>query len=187
MDSLQNQNVNDMCFVCGVDNPAGLRAQFIQSGEPGVVEAIFSGKDIHMSYPGRLHGGIAAAICDETIGRASLTEGDGAWGVTVSLSLRYRKPTPLHENLICRGYITKNTKRTLEGKAEIRTLNGEVCVTAEAKYMKLPVDTIVSQGSPKESGEDYVWEKDTRAIPEYARDKWRPLTPEEKEGRRKKE
>lgn len=182
MDSLRNQNINDMCFICGTDNPAGLHAQFIQSEEPGVIEAIFSGKDIHMSYPGRLHGGIAAAICDETIGRAVLTEDEDAWGVTMSMSIRYHKPTPLHEDLICRGYLTKNTKRTLEGKAEIRTRDGQVCVTAEAKYLKLPVETIVAQGAGEEGG-DYVWEKDTRAIPAFAREEWKALTAEKKQKR----
>lgn len=160
-----NQKINDMCFVCGADNPAGLHAQFVQSAAPGVVDAFFSGKEIHMSYPGRLHGGVAAAICDETIGRAFLTNHEDAWGVTMTMNLRYKKPTPLYEDLICRGEITRETNRTFEGKAELMTADRTVCVHAEATYMKLSVDTIIAQGNQKDGDTSYVWEEDMRPLP----------------------
>lgn len=165
-----NQKINDMCFVCGADNFAGLHAQFVQSNKPGVVEAFFVAKEIHMSYPGRLHGGIAAAICDETIGRAFLTNHEDAWGVTMTMNLRYKKPTPLNENLVCRGEITRETSRTFEGKGELMTADGTVCVSAEATYMKIPLDTIIAQGNQPDQENSYVWKADARPLPkDYSR------------------
>lgn len=162
--SCHNQKINDRCFVCGYDNPAGLGAQFVESAEePGCVVGLFTPRDIHMSYPGRLHGGVAAAMCDETIGRAFITDHPDQWGVTMELSLRYRKPTPLNEQLKVLGRITKVTRRTFEGTCELVRTDGTVCVTARATYMILPVDRIIGECTDEEG---YVWEDDGRPVPE---------------------
>lgn len=158
-----NQPINDECFVCGFDNPAGLEAQFVErDDEPGRVVGLFTPKPIHQSYPGRLHGGVAAAMCDETIGRAFISDHPDQWGVTMELRLRYRKPTPIGEPLEAVGTITKVTRRTFEGTCEIRRQDGTVCVTAEATYMRLPVERIVGECSDDES---YMWVDDPRPVP----------------------
>ena len=41
------------------------------------------------------------------------------------------------------GRITKENRRMFEGSGEIILPNGDVAVTATAKYMKLPIDKIV--------------------------------------------
>ena len=63
--------------------------------------AIFTPEDIHQSYPGRLHGGIASTILDEAIGRAILMKDDNIWGVTLELNVKFKKPVPYDEN--CKG------------------------------------------------------------------------------------
>ena len=52
-------------------NQFGLKAFFYEM-ENNELMAIFNTIEEHQSYPGRLHGGIAATIMDETIGRAIL-------------------------------------------------------------------------------------------------------------------
>ena len=58
-----------MCFGCGLDNSFGLKSRFYEL-ETGELLAVFQPAKQHQGYPGRLHGGLAAAILDETIGRA---------------------------------------------------------------------------------------------------------------------
>ncbi|MCB0223723.1 MAG: PaaI family thioesterase, partial [Anaerolineae bacterium] len=88
-----------MCLVCGLKNSAGLKAHFYEL-ENGEIVALFTALEEHQSYPGRLHGGIATAILDETIGRAILTKyGEMIWGVTTEFSVRFRRPVPLNEEL----------------------------------------------------------------------------------------
>ena len=62
------QENSKMCFICGKKNNFGLKASFYET-EKNELIAIFKPCQEHQGYPGRLHGGIAAAILDETIGR----------------------------------------------------------------------------------------------------------------------
>jgi uncharacterized protein (TIGR00369 family) len=130
-----------MCMVCGVDNPAGLRARFYEL-DTGELAGVFTPREEHQGYPGRLHGGIASTILDEAIGRAiNVTDAD-AWGVTIELTVRYRKPVPLGSEIIAHARITKDSGRIFEGSGEIRLEDGSVAVEARGRYLRLPIDRI---------------------------------------------
>lgn len=135
------QNVSRMCVVCGRDNPSSLKARFYEL-EDGELLGVFRPLEIHQSYPGRLHGGIASALLDETIGRAINATQPDAWGVTVELTVRFRKPVPLDEEVRAVGRITRDTSRLFEGTGEIVLPDGSVAVEASGRYMKLPIDRI---------------------------------------------
>lgn len=138
---LKKQHNSKKCIVCGMKNDLGLKAAFYEIENDEVV-SIFKSLEEHQSYPGRLHGGISAAILDETIGRAIMIKDPNMWGVTVELNLKYKKPVPLNEELKVVGRITRDTSRLFEGTGEILLSNGEVAVTAQGKYFKMPVDKI---------------------------------------------
>lgn len=135
------QHNSRKCLVCGLKNDLGLKASMYEL-ENGELVSVFKPLEEHQSYPGRLHGGIAAAILDETIGRAILIKDKNAWGVTVELELKYRKPVPLDQELRVVGRITRDSKRLFEGTGEIVLENGEIAVIAYGKYMKMPLDRI---------------------------------------------
>lgn len=142
------QENSKLCFVCGLKNGMGLKARFYQTGRRELV-AVFRAHELHQSYPGRLHGGISAAILDETIGRAvnarALDQedlGPMVWGVTVDLSLKYRKSVPLEREIRVVGRITSENARFFEGSGEILDPEGNVCVSATGRYLKLPLDKI---------------------------------------------
>lgn len=131
-----------MCLVCGLKNPFGLKAFFYELESDEVV-SVFKPIEEHQSYPGRLHGGIATAILDETIGRAIMAKHDNEiWGVTAEISTRYKTPIPLDEELRVVGRITKETKRFFEGTGEILLQNGKIAATGRGKYIKLPLERI---------------------------------------------
>ncbi len=135
------QNISRMCVVCGVQNDAGLHARFYEL-EDGTLLGVFTPLDQHQSYPGRLHGGIASTILDETIGRAINIRDHNAWGVTVELSVRFRKPVPLDSEVRAIGRITKDSSRLFEGTGEIVLEDGSVAVEASGRYMKMPIERI---------------------------------------------
>ncbi|KPU44736.1 thioesterase superfamily protein [Oxobacter pfennigii] len=138
---MKKQKNSRKCIVCGMKNDLGLKASFYEL-ENGELAAIFTPIEEHQSYPGRLHGGVAGAILDETIGRAINITDEDVWGVTVELNLKYHKPVALNEQLRVVGRITRDTRRLFEGTGEILLKNGDIAVSASGKYMKLPLSQI---------------------------------------------
>jgi uncharacterized protein (TIGR00369 family) len=139
---VHKQHNSKLCFICGVKNQFGLDARFYETEDKSLI-AIFQPKEEHQSYPGRLHGGIASAILDETIGRAiRVLYDEEVWGVTLELKTKYLKPIPLNSPLKIVARITKDSSRFFEGTGELKLTTGEVAVTAEGKYLKLPIEKI---------------------------------------------
>jgi acyl-coenzyme A thioesterase PaaI-like protein len=156
---LAAQNISHMCHVCGTDNPTGLHARFFEL-ESGELAGVFRPRPEHQGYPDRLHGGIASTILDETIGRAIGIIDPGAWGVTIELTVRYKKPVPLDREITALGRITKDHGRLFEGTGEIVLEDGTVAVEASGKYLRLPIDKIAEGDFAGE------WFPDERPLPE---------------------
>lgn len=140
MKVLKKQTNSKMCFICGVDNPYGLKAEFYEM-ENNTVVTFVEYKEIHQSYPGRTHGGLISALLDEIAGRAIWIYED-VWGVTTNLNVKFRKVVPYGTKLKAVGEITKNTKRAFVGVGKLYDNEGNLLAEAEATYLKLPLDKI---------------------------------------------
>lgn len=154
------QNVSRKCLVCGVENDLGLHARFFEL-EDGRLLGVFTPREEHQSYPGRLHGGIASTILDETVGRAILLRQPGAWGVTAELTVRFRKPVPLEGELRCVARITRDTRRLFEGTGELLLADGTVAVEARGRYLKMSLEEIAADGM-----DETEWLADGRERPD---------------------
>lgn len=135
------QNVSRMCLVCGRANDFGLKASFLEL-EGDELLGIFRPLEVHQSYPGRMHGGVATAILDETIGRAITMHDPEAWGVTIELNVRFRRPVPVDGELRALGRITKHGGRIFEGSGEILLPDGSVAAEATGRFLRQPIDRI---------------------------------------------
>lgn len=135
----RKQQNSRRCLVCGLKNEFGLKASFYELESDEVV-AIFQPLQEHQSYPGRLHGGIAGAILDETIGRAIMIKDKKQIGVTVELNLKFKKPVPLDQEVKVVGRITRDSRKLFEGSGEIILPGGHVAVTGQGKYLKKTID-----------------------------------------------
>lgn len=129
------------CLVCGLANDFGLQAAFYEL-DSGELLAIFTPKDEHQSYPGRLHGGISSTILDETIGRAIMINHPGQFGVTVEIALRFKKPVPTDQELRVVARITRDTSRFFEGSGELLLPDGTVAVAGKGRYLKMDLEKI---------------------------------------------
>lgn len=133
------QPTSRYCFVCGRDNPASLGVRW--RNDPGAkqVRAVVTVREEYNGYPGIVHGGVVAALLDETAGRALMVDGDfeRLW-VTVKLDVTYRRPTPTGVPLTVVGWVEREDARRSMTAAEIRLAGGEVTARCKALITRPP-------------------------------------------------
>jgi len=160
LDVKRKQPNSKMCFVCGIENSFGLKSRFYELANDELL-AVFTPNLQHQGYPGRLHGGIAAAILDETIGRAIMIKySQDIWGVTVDFSMRLKKPVPLDGQIHVLARINRDTRKMFEGSGEILLADGTPAITATGKYLKMDITTITDADFEGEAWETVVDETD---------------------------
>lgn len=138
------------CFVCGRENPVGLKMDFYLTA-PGEVRANLTVPAHYEGYPGVVHGGIIAAILDETGGRSHM-EDPTRFMVTAQLNVRYRKPVPIATPLIAIGLAGERRGRVSNAKSEIHNMDGEVLAEAELVLVDIP-----ESQRPNVDPEDLGW------------------------------
>lgn len=77
------------CFGCSPHNSSGLRLSFFESAD-GLETPLRLGRE-HESYPGVVHGGIVATVCDEIMGNLLVLR-TGVTHFTVTLRTRFLTP-----------------------------------------------------------------------------------------------
>ncbi len=95
-----------MCFVCGRENPVGLRAQFTSDGRR--IYCTYTSRDEYQGYPGVVHGGVLCALLDETLGRTCFLIGDDNWMVTAKMEVRFKAPVLTGKSLTAMGEIVRD-------------------------------------------------------------------------------
>lgn len=139
MADLIKQPNSQMCFVCGMENPIGLK-QFFYEDTDGRVMATFTPGDEHQGYPGLLHGGIAAALLDEVLGRVAIKR--DVWLMTARLEIRYKRKIPLDQPLTVVGEVMRETRRLMKVRGELYLADGSLAATATATYLPVPKEKL---------------------------------------------
>jgi len=132
---MQKQPNSSMCFVCGRDNPAGLKMDFY-SLDDECVYADYTPHHHHQGYPGVIHGGVVTAMLDEIMGRTAIAS--DLWCMTAEIKVRFKKPVPVDVPLKLKGEITKRAGRVIEGRSEIRLPDGSLAAEATGTFIKIP-------------------------------------------------
>ena len=99
------------------------------------VEALVTFGSAYEGPPNSVHGGMVAAAFDELLGMAQSLGGNP--GMTGMLTVRYRKPTPLHRELRFEGTLDRVDGRKLFTSG--RCYDGDT-LTAEAEGLFISVD-----------------------------------------------
>lgn len=132
-----------MCFLCGLENPVGLKIRIYET-EPGVVEAMYTAPEHFQGYPGVLHGGIIATIIDEISGRAWMgPEDNPRFMFTAKLSVTYRKNVPTEKPLRIVGKAVKTKGRSAEAWAGIYDAgSGELLAEGNTLLVDVPIEKL---------------------------------------------
>jgi acyl-coenzyme A thioesterase PaaI-like protein len=123
----------DMSPLIGLSNPMSPPITLRVDGDYVRGAATFGAA--YEGPPGHLHGGFVAAAFDEVLGYAQSLTGNP--GMTGTLTIRYRKPTPLYTELRFEAKVDRVEGRKIF--VEGRLYAGEV-LTAEAEGLFISVD-----------------------------------------------
>ncbi len=135
----QRQPTSRTCFVCGRENPIGLKIHWDQDVEKREIRGTVTLPDHFNGYPGVAHGGIVAAVLDETAGRSILTTGGfDDLMVTAKLEVVYRRPTPTGVPLLAIGRLVRRTEARAEAEAELRLPDGNLAARASVLLARPP-------------------------------------------------
>ncbi len=135
------------CFVCGVENPCGLKIRFFNDGYHRSLAKVTLGEQ-YQSYPGMAHGGILATILDETMGRAILAEPgsddlhEARFMFTARMEIRYKQPVPLDREFTVYGRVDKDRGRLVQVSGEVVLEDGSIAAEASATLADIPPEQI---------------------------------------------
>jgi acyl-coenzyme A thioesterase PaaI-like protein len=129
------------CFGCSPHNAAGLRLRFWESTDGDGLEAPLTFGRQHESYPGVVHGGIVATVCDEIMGNLLVLR----TGVThFTVTLRTRFLTPLAVGTAYRCVATVRPEPGAAGQrqatADVLDAAGDTVASASGTYQPASAD-----------------------------------------------
>ncbi len=128
------------CFGCGLDNPIGLHLDgFAAAGDE--LKASFTPRGDYRGFAGILHGGILAALLDETLAWTAMMFED-SYVVTAQLQLKFRHPAPTDAAYDLRGRVDERRGRRLlmSGEASVAGT-----VIAEASGLFLATEPVTTE------------------------------------------
>lgn len=140
---MKKQPNSRYCFVCGMENPYGLKLKFFETPSGKVIVNTVI-PDHFQGYPGVVHGGIVASLVDEVLGRVHMGDdiNNSRFLYTAKLNIQYRKPVPLNSPLRIVGQAVKKKKRTGTSIAKIFDHDGQLLVEAEAILINVPEENL---------------------------------------------
>lgn len=128
----------NMCFGCSVKNPIGLHLTFEESDD--CLVATWKPQDIYQGYPNILHGGIIAALLDET-GGWCISVKIGTAGVTSEMTVRYLHPVYLSKgDISLRASIEEQSVKNAKISCQLYDGQSKLCAEAMVNYFIYPLE-----------------------------------------------
>lgn len=128
---------NKSCYVCGADNPHGLRVRFEFDEDAKSIRGKFQPRPEHQGYTGIVHGGIIAALLDEAMAKLAWRLGMPA--VSAEIGVKFLAPAAPGDELTVSARITGEAKRLIEAEAVVE--RGQIVIgRARGKLLKTNFD-----------------------------------------------
>jgi hypothetical protein len=139
------------CVVSGSANPMGIAIEVRRQGLDAVADfnlgAAFEGA------PLRAHGGIVAAIFDDVMGYVLALHRTPAF--TGRLTVNYRAPVPMGEDLSVRAWLESRSGRKLSMRSEMRLADDPehpVICDADGLFIAIPLERFGLAPDPEDAG-----------------------------------
>ena len=129
------------CFVCGENNPSGLKLRFHEE-DGNVVTATFTPRPEHIGFQNVTHGGVLATVLDEIMVWACAVA-TKRFAYCAEMTTRFHQPAPPGEELRVTSELTSNRRNKIfEAKATILTANEKLVAEATGKYLPIKTDQV---------------------------------------------
>src|ERR1700758_1149095 len=123
------------CFVCGPDNPDGMRLVFTLDEARNTFVCHFNLGARYTGPPAHCHGGVIAAILDDAMGKVNKLRHVVA--LTKEMTVEYLKPVPLHQSLRVESREVSVHGRQHINQAEILNAKGEVLARSRGTFIAI--------------------------------------------------
>jgi len=126
------------CFVCGLNNPIGLKLDLETDGT--IVRARFVPRPEHVGFRETVHGGLVSTVLDEAM----------VWAIGVrtkrfsycaELGVRFLQTVRPNAEFVVVGELVSDRRGKLfEARAELRNSRDDLHATATGKYLPIKGD-----------------------------------------------
>ena len=130
---LLTPNPTNHCFGCGGANERGMKLGFEQDDAAKRIRGKFRIGPEYQGATGFLHGGIIATLLDEVMAKVNRFADEHA--MTGELTVEYKKPVPVGEELTIEGWETAREGRVRSREGEIRNAAGVVLARGRGKFV----------------------------------------------------
>ena len=129
-DGLEPHDVFPYDYALGLYNPIALPVEMTWEPPQAVGRAHFD--DPYEGPPGCVHGAVLAAVFDQVFNVANLANRTA--GPTANLTLDYKRPTPLRQDLVFKAHVASVEGRKIHTVGHVEH-GGEVCVEAQGLFI----------------------------------------------------
>jgi uncharacterized protein (TIGR00369 family) len=121
------------CFVCGPNNPIGLKLDFTFDGK--TIKTDFTPQKIHQGYMNIVHGGIISTLLDEVMVKLAIAMDMPA--VTAQMDVRLKKALSIGEKITVSAEIKSVARKILKAHAKAVTDEGTEIAEASGKLVRV--------------------------------------------------
>jgi uncharacterized protein (TIGR00369 family) len=149
---LLTPNPTNFCFGCGGANPRGMQLTFEQDDTAQRIRGRFRLSADYQGGAGFVHGGIIAMLLDEAMAKVSRFAKDHA--VTGEMTIEYRKPVPVGEDIVVEGWEVGRDGRVRQREGEIRNASGVILASGRARFIEIDRARFLERlpGAPQRPG-----------------------------------
>jgi acyl-coenzyme A thioesterase PaaI-like protein len=124
------------CFVCGPENPAGLKLAFTFDGKK--LSTVYTPRKEHQGYKDIVHGGIVATVLDEVMVKLAIELGMPA--VTAQMDIRLKKAARVGERITVTAELSEVKKKLLFAVARAELDDNTLVAEAKGKLILIQLD-----------------------------------------------
>jgi uncharacterized protein (TIGR00369 family) len=132
---MEKFNDDNYCFVCGNQNPVGLKLNFHYDEKNDEMVSNTAFPRHFQGWQGVLHGGLISTVLDEIMIKAAAQKGLKC--VTAELNIKFKKPALLKKEFTIKGKVSEIRRRIVLTEGSVVDSDGTTIAAANGKFITI--------------------------------------------------